>query len=145
MNATADNAPRPKLTTQLLAIAALASWTAPPWCLPLRYGTASLAHIALPVWLSVAAACVLLRLVLHRHAGDFGIFLPSMSERGSVESIRLTSVLLLAFNLGAAGFMLHDALAHTTLVMVILLSTVSSMNLADECWIARRRRLNRLP
>ena len=146
MNAARGTVPGHVLTARVIATAALASWTVPLWCLRLHYGTAALAHLALPVLLSVGGASVLLRLLLHRHAGNFGIFLPGASEqRGSVQSIQLTAVLLLVFNLGAAGFMLHDALSHTTLVMVILLSTVSTMNLADECWIARRRRLNPLP
>ncbi|MDA8347369.1 MAG: hypothetical protein M0038_00945 [Pseudomonadota bacterium] len=146
MNTVRGSAPSHALTAQVLAAAALASWTVPLWCFRLRFGTAALRHLALPVLLGLGVLSAILHLVLHRHAERFGIFFPAASEpRGSVQSIRLTAVLLLVFNLGAAGFVLHDALSHTTLVMVILLSTVSAMNLTDECWIARRRRLNRLP
>jgi hypothetical protein len=146
MSTTGGFAPRHALGTRLLATAALASWTVPLWCFRVRYGGADLAHLVLPVLLGLGVLSASLRLLLHRHAENFGIFFPAASEqRGSVQSIRLTAVLLLVFNLGAAGFMLHDALSHTTLVMLILLSTVSTMNLTDECWIARRGRLNSLP
>ena len=146
MNTARGSAPGHELTAQALATVALASWTVPLWCFRVRFGTAALLHLALPVLLGLGVLSAILHLVLHRHAEHFGIFFPAASEqRGGVQSIQLTAVLLLVFNLGAAGFMLHDALAHTTLVMVILLSTVSTMNLADECWIARRRRLDSLP
>ena len=139
-------APRHELTAQLLATAALASWTVPLGCFELRYGSAALAHLVLPVLLGLGVLSALLHLLLHRHAENFGIFFPAANDKhGSVHSLRLIAVLLLVFNLGAAGFILHEALSHTTLVMVILLSTVSTMNLADECWIARRRRLDSLP
>ena len=139
-------APRHELTAQLLATAALVSWTVPLACFRWRYGGAALAHLILPVLLGLGVLSAALHLLLHRHAENFGIFFPAANEqRGSVHSIRLTALLLLVFNLGAAGFVLHEALSHTTLVMVILLSTVSTMNLADECWIARRRRLDSLP
>ena len=146
MNAARGSAPSHALTAQVLATAALASWTVPLWCFRLRFGTAALTQLALPVVLGLGVLSAILHLVLHRHAERLGIFFPAASEqRGSVQSIQLTAVLLLVFNLGAAGFMLHDALSHTTLVMVILLLTVSAMNLADECWIAHRRRLSSLP
>ncbi len=146
MNAAHGSAPRPGLAAQVLATAALASWTVPLWCFRLRYGTASLTHLVLPILLGLGALSAILHLVLHRHAESFGLFFPAASgQRGSAQSIPLIAVLLLVFNLGAAGFMLHEALSHTTLMMVILLATVSAMNLADECWIARRRRLNLLP
>ncbi|MGC8517399.1 MAG: hypothetical protein ACP5P4_02570 [Steroidobacteraceae bacterium] len=135
-----------ELTAQLLATAALASWTVPLWCLRRRYGDAALTHLVLPVLLGLGVLSALLHLALHRRGEPVGLFFPSANEqRGSAQSIRLIAVLLLVFNLGAAGFMLHEALSRTTLVMVILLSTASTLNLADESWIARRRRFDSRP
>jgi hypothetical protein len=44
-----------------------------------------------------------------------------------------------------AWFELRTDLAHTTILLALVLSTVSAANLADESWIARRTRLRAGP
>ena len=147
MNATPRILPRMDLATRVLASAALASWAAPLWCVRLRLGATALEYLILPALLGFAAVLIVIRLATQRHGSHAGIFFPSTGgvERGALPSIRLIAALLLAFNIGAAGFILRESLSHTTLVVVIALSSISAMNLADECWIAYRRRLAPLP
>ncbi len=135
-------APRTRLADRLLATAALASWPLPLWCIGLQIGAAALADTVLVVVLSVGAVSLVLRLLHRREAGDFALFFPVRSyQQGTPRSIRVIATLLFAFNLGAAWFLLGSVLSHTTTLILIVLITVSAMNLADECWIARRRRL----
>ncbi len=133
---------RPSLAVRLLATAALASWPLPFWCVALRIGAAALADTVLPLLLALGALSLTLRLLLHRRRGDFGIFFPdTRDQRGTVGSIRVNAALLLIFNLGAAWFVLHNPLSRTTTIVMLVLTTVSAMNLADESWMARGRRL----
>ncbi len=135
-------APRPSLAVRVLACAALASWPLPFWCVALRIGAAALADTVLPLLLALGALSLALRLLLHRRPGDFGIFFPdTRDQRGTAGSIRVNAALLLIFNLGAAWFVRHDPLTRTTTIVMLVLSTVSAMNLADESWMARSRRL----
>lgn len=128
--------------TDLLATVALASWPAPLWCIGLRAGEAHVGKIVLVMLLGMGAVSMVLRLLRHRHPGDFGLFFPMRTyPQGTMQSIRVISILLLIFDLGAALFVLHTPLSRTTTLILLLLPTVSAMNLADECWIARRRRL----
>ena len=131
-----------RLASRLLATAALASWPIPFWCVGLRIGAAALAHAVLPLLLALGVLSIVLRVLRHRHPLDFAIFFPvTGDQRGTVASIRINAALLLVFNLGAAWFLLHDSFSRTTGMVMLVLITVSAMNLADECWIARRRRL----
>lgn len=133
---------RTRLTDRLLATAALASWPAPLWCMGLRLGAPALADMVLPTVLGVGAVSLALRLLHRGEAGDFALFFPVRNyQQGTPRSIRVIATLLFAFNLGAAWFLLGTALSRTTSLILILMITVSAMNLADECWIARRRRL----
>ena len=130
--------------TGLLATAALASWTVPLWCIELRSGAHTLTDAVLPLLLGVGVVSVTLRLLLHRYPGDFGIFFPARNyPQGTARSIRWIAALLLVFDLGAAWFVLRSSLSRTTTDLMAVLATVSAMNLADECWIARRRRGSR--
>ena len=142
MSPHAPSAGRLPLATGLLAGAALASWPVPLGCIALRVGAASAVRMALPILLVLGALSAAQRLVLRRDTTDFALFFPVRgAHQGTFQSIRVIGALLLCFNLGAAWFLLHNPLAHVTTVILVVLITVSAMNLADECWIAQRRRI----
>lgn len=140
------SAPGPKLqhsqhTRRLLVILALASWSLPFWCYGLRIGASAAADTALPILFGIGLLSLIMRLTQHRNPVDFAIFFPvRVDQRGTSRSIQINAVLLMAFNLGATWFLLRTAFSHTTMVILLALVTVSAMNLADECWIARRIR-----
>ncbi len=122
-----------------LVLAALASWPVPFYCYALHAGARAAGHAALPILLGMGAISLFLR--LSRRAGaPFGLLFPAGGgQRGTPFSIRLNAALLTAFNLGASWFELHADLSHTTTLLVLILSSVSAANLADEGWIASRR------
>lgn len=146
MSPGATSAGRLPLSTRLLAGAALASWPVPLGCIALRSGAAAAARMALPILLVLGALSAAQRLVLRRDTTDFALFFPVRgAHQGTFQSIRVIGALLLCFDLGAAWFLLRNPLSHVMTVILIVLITVSAMNLADECWIARRRRRRRVP
>lgn len=129
----------------VLVIVALASWPVPFYCYALHAGARAAGHAALPILLAVGVVSLILRLT-RRAGAQFGLLFPAGGgPRGTPFSIRLNAVLLTAFDLGAAWFELRTDLAHSTVLLVLILSTVSAANLADESWSARRRRLGAGP
>ena len=129
----------------MLVLAALASWPLPFYCYALHAGARAAAHAAAPILLGVGAISLFLRLS-RRPGTPFGLLFPTGSgRRGTFFSIRLNAALLTAFNLGVAWFELRTDLAHTTILLALVLSTVSAANLADESWIERRTRLRAGP
>lgn len=146
MSSPALHVRRAQRTTRMLAILSLASWPLLFWCYGLRVGGTAAADTALPVLIAIGTVSLMLRVLQHRHPGDFAIFFPvRLDQRGTNLSIRVNAVLLAAFNLGASWFLLHTSFSLTTTVLLLVLATVSAMNLTDECWIARRHRLATSP
>lgn len=140
------HAHHPRYITRILAIGALASWPLPFWCYGLHIGATAAADTAVPLLIGLGVISLAMRLLLHRHPEDFALFLPvRLDQRGTVMSIRLNATLLMAFNLGASWFLLHTSFSRTTMILLLVLTTVSTMNLSDECWIARRSRLGTQP
>jgi phosphoglycerol transferase MdoB-like AlkP superfamily enzyme len=134
-----NRSPGARAPQGVLVLAALASWPVPFYCYALHAGTRAAGRAALAILLAVGAISLILR--LSRRAGaPFGLLFPAGGgQRGTPFSIRLNAVLLAVFNLGASWFELRTNLSHTTMLLVLILSTVSTANLADESWIARRR------
>lgn len=127
-------------TTRVLVLAALVSWPLPFCCYALHAGATAAGDAALPIVLGLGGIGLALRLS-RRPDTPFGLIFPAGSEqRGTPGSMRLNAVLLAAFNLGVSWFELHVGLSHATTLLVLILSTISAANLADESWLAWRRR-----
>ncbi len=140
-----NHAVRARAPAGPLPLVALASWPVPFYCYALRAGATAAGYAALSILVGVAVLSLILRLTRHPGA-PFGLLLPlSSGQRGTHFSLRLNALLLTAFDLGASWFELRAGLSHTTTMLVLILATVSAANLADESWIARRRRLARGP
>lgn len=133
---------RPHNITGLMANFALATWTLPLWAYGTRYGATALAHLAIPMVLAFGALCLALRFHFRHRLQSFALFMPAVSEPIEPNGfIRMLAVLLTIFNVGAAWFLTRDALALITRYGVLYLSAYSTIHLADQCWLARRRRL----
>ena len=89
----------------------------------------------------LGALSLALRFYFRKAPESFAIFFPALGEyRGAAQSIHLMATLLIAYNIGALWVILHSSFAPDTIRALLAAGVISAMNLADECWIARRRR-----
>lgn len=127
---------------QFLLIGALITWLASVSAYGFRVGAMDLFINAGELLVGVGAVSLALRLHFRKAPHSFAIFFPATGEyRGISQSIRLMAILLIAYNVGALWVVLHSSFSPDTIRVMLAAGVISAMNLADECWIARRRRL----
>lgn len=127
---------------QFLPIGALVTWLATVCAYGLQVGAMTLFVNAGELLVGVGAVSLALRLHFRKAPHNFAIFFPATGEyRGISQSIRLMATLLIAYNIGALWIVLHSSFPPDTVRLMLAAGVISAMNLADECWIARRRRL----
>lgn len=131
---------------QFLLIGALITWLASVCAYGFRVGAMALLVNAGELLAGVGAVSLALRLHFRKAPHNFAIFFPATGEyRGVSQSIRLMAILLIAYNIGALWIVLHSSFSADTIRLMLAAGVISAMNLADECWIARRRRLASSP
>lgn len=125
-----------------LPVGALVTWLAAVCAYGVQVGVMALLLDAGALLAGVGALSLALRLYFRKTPESFGIFFPVSGEyRGIPQSIRLMAILLIAYNIGTIWAVLHSSFSPDMLRVMLAAGVISSMNLADECWIARRRRL----
>ena len=129
-----------------LPTGALITWLATVSAYGARVGAMAFLLDAGALLLGVGAVSLALRLYFRKAPQGFAIFFPASGEyRGVPQSIRLMAILLIAYNIGALWVVLHASFSPATTRAMLAAGVISAMNLADECWIARRRRLASQP
>ena len=125
-----------------LPTGALITWLATVCAYGMRIGPTAFLLNAGAVLLALGILSVALRLYFRKSPQSFALFFPAIGEyRGVPQSIRLMASLLIAYNIGALWVILHSSFSPGTIQAMLTAGIISAMNLADECWIARRRRL----
>lgn len=125
-----------------LPIGALITWLASVSAYGFEVGATTLFVNAGILLVGVGAVSLALRLHFRKAPHSFAIFFPATGEyRGVSQSISLMAILLIAYNIGALWVVLHSSFSPETIRLMLAAGVISAMNLADECWIARRRRL----
>lgn len=129
---------------QFLPVGALITWLATIWAYGQLVGALQLAIGAGAMLAGVGVVCLALRFYFRKTPQSLGIFFPVGGPyRGAPQSIRLTAMLLIAYNIGVLWIVAHASFSLPMIQAMLAAGTISAMNLADECWIARRRRLAR--
>lgn len=129
-----------------LPTGALITWIASICAYGVRVGAPTFFIDAGVALAAIAAVSLALRFHFRKSPGSFAIFFPAIGEhRGIPQSIRLMAALLIAYNVGALWVVLHDSFSAQTIQAMLGAGVISVMNLADECWIERRRRLAPTP
>lgn len=125
-----------------LPTGALITWLAAVCAYAVRVGPAAFFVNAGALLIAVGALSLALRFHFRKAPASFAIFFPAIGEyRGFAQSIRLMATLLIVYNIGTLWVVLHSALSPDMIRVMLAAGVISAMNLADECWIARRRRL----
>ncbi len=125
-----------------LPTGALITWLATVCAYAVRVGAATFLVNAGTLVIGVGALSLALRLHFRKAPESFAIFFPAVGEyRGVAQSIRLMATLLIVYNIGTLWVILHSSLSADVIRVMLAAGVISAMNLADECWIARRRRL----
>lgn len=125
-----------------LPTGALITWLATVCAYGMQIGPTAFLYDAGAVLVALGVLSLALRLYFRKSPQSFAIFFPATGEyRGAAQSIRLMASLLIAYNIGALWAILHSSFSPGTIQAMLTAGLISAMNLADECWIARRRRL----
>lgn len=125
-----------------LPTGALITWLTTVCAYGVRVGASAFFVNAAALLLGVGALSLALRFHFRKAPENFALFFPAVGDyRGVPQSIRLMATLLIVYNIGALWVILHSAFSPDTIRVMLAAGVISGMNLADECWIARRRRL----